>query len=199
MSSPRPAQNRALLSLSAAPTTRPLSQHIMSSLYCLLRSGDDNFKVQILFVGGGGVGWKPSGEDQNSWARFQSHVPGGLWFFWGLPLHTIHAGAAEESWGLPEASSRTPTLKSHGPTPLPAPAPQTTPGFQCLGLRSPQRNHFWKPLLACLRIQMFMFTLSLSCYVNTRPAVINLPPPPQDTVTGLIIIEDPQRTFLKNI
>lgn len=26
----------------------------MSPLYCLLRSGDDNFKAQILFVGGGG-------------------------------------------------------------------------------------------------------------------------------------------------
>lgn len=52
MNSPCSEQNTAVL---IKPTTRPLSQYIMSPLYCLLRGlDDDNFKVQVLLMGGGG-------------------------------------------------------------------------------------------------------------------------------------------------
>lgn len=51
MNSPCSEQNTPVL---IKPTTRPLSQYIMSPLYCLLHGlDDDNFKVQVLLMGGG--------------------------------------------------------------------------------------------------------------------------------------------------
>lgn len=173
MRSPRPAQNRALLSLSAAPTTRPLSQHIMSPLYCLLRTGDDNFKVQSFsWVVGGRMEAIWGG--QNSWTRFQSPVPGGLWYFWGLPLPTIPAGASGGSWGLPEASSHPEDTWPH-PTPSPFPLNHTQISMPGAGASS-KEPLLEAPFGLSLWVQMFMFTVSLSCWVNTRAAVINLFP-----------------------
>lgn len=52
-----PACSEQSTAVLIAPTIRPLSQRIMSPLYCLRHGlGDDNFKAQIfLMVGGGEV------------------------------------------------------------------------------------------------------------------------------------------------
>ena len=117
MSSPQPAQNRALLCLPVAPTTRPLSRHIMSPLYCLLLSGDDNFKAQILFAGAGGRMEAVWGRARASRLSFSLCFGGGLLYVWGLPLNTHHPpGAAEQSQPL----RGPPTPESCGPAQLQA-------------------------------------------------------------------------------
>ena len=120
MSSPQPAQNRALLSLPVAPTTRPLSRHIMSPLYCLLLSGDDNFKAQILFVGAGGRMEAVWGRARAPGLSFSLCFGGGPLYVWGLPLNTHHPPRGSRA---KSASVGTPSPPVTWPRPAPSPPP----------------------------------------------------------------------------
>lgn len=132
MSSPQPAQNRALLSLSAVPTTRPLSLCIMSPLYCLLRSSDDNFKAQILFVGGGGrmaavwegpelgAGWVSA---LCAWRSVVCLGP--------PPTHNHYRGSRGKL-GTPRSLCQDPHPEVTWPRPTPSLPPHPTPRFEGL-------------------------------------------------------------------
>ena len=160
MSSPQPAQNRALLSLPVAPTTRPLSRHIMSPLYCLLLSGDDNFKAQILFAGAGG-------RMEAVWGRARApglsfSFGGGLLYVWGLPLNTHHPPRGSRA---KSASAGTPYPPVMWPRPAPSPPPLSRlTGGRDLFKRTCSGNPFWSlPVSAELDVS--------SCLPLVFPAV----------------------------
>lgn len=87
-----PACSEQSTAVLIAPTIRPLSQRIMSPLYCLRHGlGDDNFKAQIfLMVGGGEV----------------------CLVFWASPIDLHPHGGSSGKRGLLGAFARSPYLKS---------------------------------------------------------------------------------------
>ena len=96
----------------------------MSPLYCLLLSGDDNFKAQILFAGAGGKDGGRLGRASAPGLGF-SLFSGEVCCVLGVSPYTLTTlpGRAEGSQVLPEASVGPPHPPCQVTWPRPAPSP----------------------------------------------------------------------------
>lgn len=119
----------------------------MSPLYCLLHSDDDNFKAQVLFMGGGGGGrmeavWE--GPELLGWVS--ALCVGRPVVCLGPPPIYDPYRSSRGKLGTPISFYLTPTLKSHGPILLQVSPPNPSPHFKAWGQdlkRASSGSSFW--------------------------------------------------------
>lgn len=114
----------------------------MSPLYCLLHSGDDNFKAQVLFMGGGG------GEDGGCLGRARalglgfSPVCGEACGVFGASPYIRPLQEQQREVGDSHKLLSDSHPEVTWPHPTPSLSPQSQPTFQGLG-PGPQKSQLW--------------------------------------------------------